>query len=93
MQRGIKNQPGEIRLLLVAQKHLRHKEEALALMFLSLFLKRKTNTKVYLTPFIVKVELAEVPPPGVGFVTLTVDVPAATRFAVGIVAVSDDAEL
>jgi hypothetical protein len=49
MQRGIKNQPGEIRLLLVAQKHLRHKEEALALMFLSLFLKRNTNTKVYLT--------------------------------------------
>jgi hypothetical protein len=49
-QRGVKNQPGEIRLLLVAKKHLRHKEEALALMFLSLLLKRKTNTKVYLTP-------------------------------------------
>jgi len=34
---------------LVAQKYLRYKEETPVSMFLSLFRKRKTNTKVYLT--------------------------------------------
>jgi hypothetical protein len=40
----------------------------------------------------VKVELAEVPPPGVGFVTVIVAVPAETIFAAGTVAVSWVAE-
>jgi hypothetical protein len=35
----------------------------------------------------VKVELADVPPPGAGFVTLTVDVPTETRSAGGMDAV------